>query len=52
MVAAVVMILRVWAMYSRSRLILGILLILFSLETISDVLVAATSSNPRYWSGM
>ncbi|KAF8548556.1 hypothetical protein OG21DRAFT_1489305 [Imleria badia] len=45
--ADLAMILRVWAMYNRSKLILRILLILFSLEIIFGVLAAAIYSFPR-----
>ena len=41
---AVVMILRVWAMYNRSTLILGVLLTSFSLEIIANILFAAVTS--------
>ncbi|KAI9566851.1 hypothetical protein HD554DRAFT_2272914 [Boletus coccyginus] len=41
------MILRVWAMYSRSRLILVTLLALFSLEITAFVVVAAVQSDPQ-----
>ena len=47
MLAAVAMILRVWAMYSRSRLILGVLLALFSLQIIATLLAVSIYSNPR-----
>lgn len=47
MFAAVAMILRVWAMYSRSRLILGVLLALFSLQIIATLLAVSIYSNPR-----
>ena len=46
-VAAVAMILRVWAMYNRSRLILNTLLVLFFLEIIFGVLDYAMYSDPR-----
>ncbi|KAF8135161.1 hypothetical protein EV363DRAFT_1322657 [Boletus edulis] len=45
--ADMVMILRVWAMYSRSRLILVSLLVLFSLQMASVLLTAAIQSDPR-----
>lgn len=45
--AAVAMILRLWAMYNQSRLILTILLILFSAEIVCTIVVAVTWSNPR-----
>ena len=51
MAVAVVMILRVWAMYNRSTLILGVLLTTFSLEIIANVLGAAVISNPTNLSG-
>lgn len=51
-VAAVVMILRVWAMYNRSRLILGTLLTLFSLGTIPSIVGTAIDSNLKKLSGM
>ena len=51
MVVAVVMILRVWAMYNRSTLILGVLLTSFSLEIIANILVAAVASDPTNLSG-
>ena len=51
-VTAVVMILRVWAMYNRSKLILGTLLTTFSLEIISLVLTAAIQSDAKNLSGM
>ncbi|KAF8553299.1 hypothetical protein OG21DRAFT_1485499 [Imleria badia] len=41
------MILRVWAMYNRSRIILGILLILLSLGIIPSIVNAAINSNPK-----
>ncbi|KAN0092675.1 hypothetical protein V8E55_003459 [Tylopilus felleus] len=41
------MILRVWAMYNRSKLVLGILLSLFSLEIVSTVVAASINSNPN-----
>ncbi|KAF8553912.1 hypothetical protein OG21DRAFT_1522816 [Imleria badia] len=47
-----VMILRVWAIYNRSTLILRTLLILISLEIIFTALVTALYSNPRNHSGM
>ena len=52
MVIAVVTILRVWAMYNRSRLILGILLTLFLLEIIFLILFNAVESDPKNLSGM
>ena len=45
--ATVVMILRVWVLYNRSRYLLGTLLTLFSLEMISYTLAAVIRSNPR-----
>ena len=47
MMNPVVMMLRVWAMYNRSNLILQVLLTLFFLEIISTLLVAVIYSNPR-----
>ncbi|KAF8554413.1 hypothetical protein OG21DRAFT_1094707 [Imleria badia] len=41
------MILRVWAMYTRSRLILGVLLILFSVEISSTIVAVAFYSDSR-----
>ena len=52
MVAAVVMMLRVWAMYNRSKLILGTLLALFFVEIISTILALAINSDPKNVSGM
>ena len=46
------MILRVWAMYNRSKLILGILLTTFSLEVVSLVIIAAVQSDARNLTGM
>lgn len=46
------MILRVWAMYSRSRILLGALLMLFSVEIISTILGIAISSDPKRLTGM
>ncbi|KAF8549548.1 hypothetical protein OG21DRAFT_1525736 [Imleria badia] len=42
-----VMILRVWAMYNRSRQILGALLASFSLEIIFTIVVTVIYSNPK-----
>lgn len=50
--AAVAMILRVWAIYNRSKLILRTLLALLSLEIIFLVLVTAMYSDPRNQLGM
>ena len=47
----VVMILRVWAMYHQSRLVLAPLLILFSLEVISTLIGVIIYSNPKNLSG-
>ena len=52
MMNTVVMILRVWVMYNRSRLILGILLMLFSVEVISTIIAAVVGSDPKNLSGM
>ena len=46
MMTAVVMILRVWAMYNRSTLILRVLLATFSLEIISNIIAAVVTSKP------
>ena len=51
-VNAVVMILRVWVMYNRSRVILGILLMLFSVEIVSSIIGGVVGSNPKNLSGM
>ncbi|KAI9459538.1 hypothetical protein HD554DRAFT_1616316 [Boletus coccyginus] len=45
------MILRLWAMYSRSKLILRVFLPLFSLELISSIICAAFYSDPRILPG-
>ncbi|KAF8553295.1 hypothetical protein OG21DRAFT_1485495 [Imleria badia] len=45
--AEFVMILRIWAMYNRSRVILGTLLTLFTLEIISTLLAVAIDSDPK-----
>lgn len=52
MMVAVAMILRVWAMYNRSKLILRTLLTLFSLEIISTLLADAIFQDLRYMQGM
>ena len=41
------MILRVWAMYYRSKLILCVILTLFSLEVIASIVGAAMNSYPK-----
>ena len=51
-VVAVVMMLRVWAMYNQSRLILGTLLTLFVMEIVSYILAFAINSDPKNLSGM
>ena len=51
-VTAVVMVLRIWAMYNRSRPIFGVLLILFSLEVIFSIITIAVDSNPKNLPGM
>ena len=51
LMAAVVMILRVWAMYNRSTLIFRVLITSFSLEIIANVLATAVISNPTNLSG-
>ena len=50
-VTTAVMILRVWVMYSRSRLILGTLLALLLIEIITLILAASIYSNPKYVPG-
>ncbi|KAF8135107.1 hypothetical protein EV363DRAFT_1213141 [Boletus edulis] len=45
--ADLVMILRVWALYHRSRLILGALLASFSVEIIFTIILAAINGDPR-----
>lgn len=50
-VTPVVMILRVWTMYNRSRLILGTLLMLFSTVIIATFLTVAIGSIPKNLSG-
>ena len=55
MVLAVVMILHVWAMYRRSRAILGTLLVFLSLEIVSISIVAGISSHlnvSSMWTGI
>ena len=52
MTATGVMMLRVWAMYSRSGLIIGILLTSFSVEIIFTILDAAINSDPKNVLGM
>lgn len=52
MIPAVVMILRVWAMYSRSRPVLAILLVLFCLEILSTIIGVVIYSNPKHLSCM
>ena len=52
MVATVVMILRVWAMYNQSTLVLGVLLTFFFLEMISTLLATAIYSAPSNQFGM
>lgn len=46
------MILRVWAMYNRSRPIISVLLTLFTVVTVSYVITAGIRSNSRNLSGM
>ena len=41
---AVVMILRVWAMYNRSMLILGMLLVFYTIAVISNLVICVTRS--------
>ncbi|KAF8549553.1 hypothetical protein OG21DRAFT_1525741 [Imleria badia] len=45
--ANLAMILRVWVMYNRSRIILTTLLIMFSAEVVCTIVVAAMWSDPR-----
>jgi hypothetical protein len=52
MMTAVAMILRVWAMYSRSKLILRTLLALFSMEIVSTLLADSIFQDSRYMAGM
>ena len=52
MVSSVVMILRVWVIYNRSKLILGVLLVSFSLEIIFSTTVAVIDSDPKHLAGM
>ena len=52
MVPAVVMILRVWAMYNRSTIILRTLLAFVFLEIIFIVFITAIDSDPKYMPGM
>lgn len=52
MIAAVSMILRVWAMYTRSKPILGALLALFSVEIVSTLVADVTFQDSRYMSGV
>ena len=49
---AVVMILRVWALYSRSRIILGALLTFYFLEVIPYLIVCIISSTQEKTLGM
>lgn len=46
------MILRVWAMYSRSILVLGTLLTLFSVETIYTIVTTAIYGSPKNVQGL
>ena len=52
MMATVGIILCVWAMYNRSKLILRTLLTLFSLEIISTLIADAVFHDSRYMAGM
>ena len=45
------MILRIWAIYDRSKLILGTLVIPFALEIISNIICAVIFSDMRNLSG-
>lgn len=49
---AVVMILRVWAMYNRSKIILGSLLTFYVAEIIPSVVNCIVYSDPRNVPGM
>ena len=46
MVIVVVMILRVWAMYHQSRSILGVLLLLYSMEVVVNIIACIIYSIP------
>ena len=52
MVDTVPTILRVWAMYNRSKVILGTFLTLLTLEIISTLLADAIFQDLKYMSGM
>ena len=47
MVTAVVMILRVWAMYNRSKLIIRALLVLYSATIIATFMSVVVSTIPK-----
>lgn len=51
-VTAVVMILRVWALYGRSRIILGVLLALYVMEIIPFIIACIILSTPDGSIGM
>ena len=51
MLIAVIMTLRVWAMYNRSRIILGTLLTFYVIEVIPLTIGSIIYSNPRNFSG-
>ena len=46
------MILRVWAMYNQSRLILAVLLMIYIPELVLNTVVAAIASTPENTEGM
>ncbi|KAF8554381.1 hypothetical protein OG21DRAFT_1497038 [Imleria badia] len=45
--ADLIMILRVWSMYNRSRLVLSTLLVLFSAEMVCTIVISFMASDPR-----
>ena len=45
---SVVMILRVYAMYNRSRIILGILLVMYITEAVMLLVTSSIYSDPKY----
>ena len=51
-VTVVVMILRVWVLYSRSKVILGVLLTLYVLEIIPFIVACIILSTPNEFRGM
>ena len=52
MMIGVVMILRVYAMYNRSRIILGVLLVIYTTQVIILVVTCSIYSDPMYATGM